>query len=968
MLQWLHAFLTKGPHGLKLTILFIHTSEHDRETLESHPSVHAPNGAPTVSAATWEDGQWTAAMDGLGDTSEGGSPDDVHAWLPKLLSHLDHSWIVGVPRDVARTWLNEVCDAEGYLYPDDSHWLDLRQLEQILFPTVHDSHPGSSLTDAVSGISGDANGALAAWQERVDMLWRKSVALPSLTLQHLAHLGGLLSPAMGAWFGAAAEWRLAEMGTQLPPHLEHAHDIIYTRPKPEEASGRDGKSGDNVQAADAEDLSVDADGADDLTTASMRLLSEDGPLTRVLDGFEVRPGQAQMVQAVADALADAHHLMVEAGTGTGKSLGYLIPSALFAQTHQTRVVVSTHTISLQDQIALRDFPTLRSVLQTPIELAVFKGRTHYVCLRKLRQEALAADMTWRADDVEAAMRMMVWLTETGEGSREELNLEGIRNDLWPRVQSETETCINKRCPFFRPCYYFRARSRAHQAQLVVTNHSLVLSDLKAEHRVLPKYDHLILDEAHHLEEQATKQLGEEVHQLQCALHLQRLYRDNGRHGQVGELLSKLSGIDVESRRALPALERLADSLPEIRRLMDSTFIALGELVPNGESMVRVTEELMDVPGWQAYATLCEELARQIQQLDVECANLSDIAGRETDTEMAGRLLDTVGLLQDLQAKLTVLCSATAPSEHWVVWVEVHRLNERTFVSLHRAPVNVARLLQERLFGEKRSVVLTSATLSDGGSFDFTKHRLGLTQAAQSGRLATLTVASPFRYRDQALLCVPTDVPELAKLSPSEAAVWLSESLYQYAVVSEGRMLVLFTSHAMLRATAETIREPLSRRGLQLFAQGVDGSRSFVLEAFRKFPKSVLFGAQSFWEGIDLPGDQLTTLVIIRLPFAPPTHPVTVARHERLMAEGRSPFFSDSLPEAIVRFRQGFGRLIRTVRDKGVVVVMDKRIVTSRYGHRFLQSVPDVGRCIGPERQVVQRMRTFLQTEATVTST
>ncbi len=336
-----------------------------------------------------------------------------------------------------------------------------------------------------------------------------------------------------------------------------------------------------------------------------------------------------MVEAVAEALEGDIHLLAEAGTGTGKSLAYLIPAALYAIHNDTRVVVSTHTISLQDQIAKRDFPLLRQVIQHPLSLSVFKGRTHYVCMRKLLQEVKSVGFASSQDEIEAYMKLLVWLTETEEGNREELRLQGKLTNVWPRVQSETETCINKRCPFFKPCYYFRARGRAYEADVIVTNHSLILSDVKANHRVLPRYDKLILDEAHHLEEEATKHLGDDVHQLQCSALIGRLSRDNGKHGVIPELLTRLQGSDAVSVKAVPALEHVVDTLRELRGVVETTFATFCEWLPPGENVFRITRAVENTPTWNKYLELVDELQELLKEIESQSGH--DFRHRGTGT-------------------------------------------------------------------------------------------------------------------------------------------------------------------------------------------------------------------------------------------------------------------------------------------------------------------------------------------------
>lgn len=867
--------------------------------------------------------------------------------LPRILAFISGMSLAGHHVAFDIEFLQAACEAYGYNFPASVDALDTRQLGRILLPLLQEFR----LADLAAACSVPVNSvhrALADAQTTADVLTKlRSLAhnLPYVTLQTLEQLAGTMSPSLANWFNESSATRFTRHGTSLPPAMESIQQLVFSSRQP---------------VAPMTDPARELDGAiDDIKATSATLLSEGSPIGAALPGFQVRAGQRQMVEAVADAFLGAQHLIAEAGTGTGKSLAYLVPAALFALQSEERVVIATHTIALQDQIRDRDFSTLRSVIPAPLSLAVFKGRTHYVCMRKLWQELRTVGIGTPMDEVVAYMALVTWLTTTPEGNREELSHGGRLSEVWPRVQSETETCINKRCPFFKQCYYFRARQAAFDANVVVTNHSLILADLKADHRVLPKYDKLVLDEAHHLEEEATRHLGAEVHLAHCMALFGRLTRDAGRHGVLAELTARLTAASGTVNSAQKTLEHLGEILPTMRSTTESAFQALAQLIPSGQNEFRLTSASESASAWQRYLQMADVLSAHLTNLGDLQAALQDAAEMESDEELSGRLFDAHGFVYELLSNVATLVDAGDISDDYVQWIERSSVSERGHLSFHRVPIDVGKILAETLFENKSSVVLTSATLSVDGKFDYLMSRLGLTDAQANGRVASMMVPSPFDFPRQALVCVPTDVPELAKLDAAEAAAWISDSLFQLAKASEGRLLALFTSHALLRATAAILRQPLRKAGLALLAQGIDGSRTRLLEAFRAHPNAVLFGAQSFWEGIDLPGDQLTTLVIVRLPFSPPTHPVTAARHELLERQGKSAFWAASLPEAVVRFRQGFGRLIRTIHDRGVVVVYDKRIVTTKYGSTFIKSLPGVRPYIAPEADVIRRVRQFL---------
>lgn len=943
--------------------------------IETHQNEHMEVGLSVV-AKSWHRGQvgLSHKIEFNPDSHEGNkgaesvapnpSPTD---WVP-LLRLADGCFAAGPATVEDIQAISMQCEEDGYHLPLQDGRLEVSVLEQIL-TSYDDSY--TKAHDDTHMESSSAMSSIDAVSNRLTELFNRACELPYVTLQHLTALAGTLTPALAEFFAEAADVRFTLHGQSLPDKVEVVHQLAFTRPLREEGATK------SPDESDAGALTSPERGAEPATpspptslahapSVNPRNLLQDGsPLEQRLPGFQVRPGQLQMVEAVSDALQNAHHLMVEAGTGTGKSLAYLIPAVLHAKENDERVIVSTHTIALQDQIANRDFPLLQNALGESVSLTVFKGRTHYVCMRKLHQEVQTVSLVTLEDETIAYMRLLVWLTETEQGGREELPGQGAMQMIWPRIQSETETCIHKRCPFFRPCYYFRARAKAYEADVVVTNHSLVFTDLKTDHRVLPRYSRLVFDEAHHIEEEATKHLGEEVHRFGLLGLFGRISRDGGRHGVIGDLLAKLAGSVTTSVRIVPILEKISEELNALRSLCEQSFNGLAGLVPSGQSDLRIRQELKDTRDFQAMMHLCDEIDERLTKIRTLTDDVNERAEQETDEELAGRMLDAAGYLQELAFRAGILASLGNAPENWVEWIEVSGPVDRRQVSLRRAPIDVSGILRDRLFEPKESVILTSATLSVGGDFTHLARRLGLrlerstNKEEESFSVQELTVPSPFDYNNQALLCVPNDIPDLSKMKAEEAAVWLSDSIYQLARISNGRLLALFTSHAMLRATANYIRDALQKEDIRVLAQGIDGNRTQLLRMFQDHPKSVLLGAQSFWEGIDLPGDQLTTLVIVRLPFAPPTHPVTEARSERMERAGLSSFWHQSLPDAIVRFRQGFGRLVRTVNDKGVVVVFDKRIITSKYGTQFRNSVEGLQTYVGTEREVLRKVKTFL---------
>ncbi|EPZ45672.1 helicase C-terminal domain-containing protein [Alicyclobacillus acidoterrestris] len=864
--------------------------------------------------------------------------------LPRLLQFIGDDTLVAHNLQFDQPFLQHHVDKLGYtlIQPDG---LCTFTLSRVLFPTLS-SHRLTTVAEHLGIVPESAHRALSDAMTTAKVflqLTEQVLALPYLLVQQLAQLSGLYSQRTSDWLTELSLHVMAQKADTIPDDCEVRDGLLYTAPPPRSDDEKSKPSTWPVK---------------DVIQEALALLSANGPLSEFLPGYEPREGQLQMAAKVGEALTAHKHAVIEAGTGTGKSMAYLIPAALYAKTTGERVVVSTHTMALQDQIEERDFPTLLRLFGGELSLAVQKGRKNYVCLRKVRNEAGTLSALASPEDIQGVMALLVWLSRTSEGVREELSSKSVGLGLWGRVQSETETCINKRCPFFRPCYFFRAKTRAQAAEIVVTNHSLLLSDLKTDHRVLPKYEALVIDEAHHLEEQATKHLGNEVHAAQIAALGHRLSRDQGRNGIIRDLLTRF-----ETSQSLPfameeKLKRAQEWIAEVAQSADVAFAVLGNMVPAGKNELRLTDDIFKHPSFIQFSEQMASLRAPIHALRELVKGLQEWAKTAATDDEAGRILDAAGYLDQWLQGVELLEEMTVPSVERVTWIE-RRGYGRPRYSVHTAPIDVSATLRTLLFDPLPATILTSATLSVRGRFDYTINQLGLRDTLDEQRLITGIVPSPFDYPSQARLFVPNDVPELAKMSSEEAATWLTDSLYHLAVASGGRLLALFTSHQMLRETAKHLRAPLAAKEIAVFAQDVDGSRTAMLEAFRNNPRSVLLGAQSFWEGIDLPGDQLTTLVIIRLPFAPPSHPVTEARHERLTNSGQSPFWVASLPEAVVRFRQGFGRLIRTRQDKGVVVVYDKRIITSKYGATFIQSLSGVRPRVAPEQDVLRQIRSFL---------
>lgn len=691
-----------------------------------------------------------------------------------------------------------------------------------------------------------------------------------------------------------------------------------------------------------------------------RILGPGGALAQALDSYEHRPGQIRMMQAVAEALNNGEHLIVEAGTGTGKSIAYLLPSLCFALENSVPVVVSTNTINLQEQLVGKDIPDLVRALgecrEPPVgdlRVVQLKGRSNYLCLKRF--EALQAAGELSIDEAKLLARITVWLPSTQTGDRAELNLSPNEAAVWSRLCAQFGDRLERRCPHYQrgTCFLYRARRAAEKAHLVVVNHAMLLSDLAAEAKIIPPHRHLVIDEAHHLESEATKQLGAEVTQRDLLGFLGR-FRPETDAGRRAGLLGWVDACFRGSIVPLPRQRRvrqLAESLgtqvdiaqsrasyflQRVRDFVEAHSAERGEY----DSTLLLTAEKRAQPAWSRIEIAWEELSSALQDIADALDALYSAFDELSDARVARYeylLLELSSLFSegnDLRRLITALVSQPEPAS--VYWLT---LDGRTnAVGLYAAPLRVAGALRVLLFSTRDCVVLTGATLSTEGTFEYLKARLGLEGVSE------LLLGAPFDYLNSALVYLPQDIPDPRNAGYQQA---LERTLIDVCSKSRGRTLVLFTSYAAVKATQSAVQSALEQEGILVLAQGVDGSPKQLLAAFKANPQTVLLGTASFWEGIDVVGDALSVLVIAKLPFNVPTEPVFAARSQLL----DDPFNEYAVPQAAIRFRQGFGRLIRSKNDRGVVVIFDKRIQTKRYGPAFLDSIPVCTVVRGPSREL-----------------
>jgi ATP-dependent DNA helicase DinG len=644
------------------------------------------------------------------------------------------------------------------------------------------------------------------------------------------------------------------------------------------------------------------------------ILGPTGTISRRLPSYEHRSEQLEMARAVADAIERPGHLVVEAGTGVGKSFAYLVPAILAAVHKKNKVVVSTHTIALQEQLLNKDIPFLQSVMGEEFTAVLVKGRSNYISLRRLNVAIQRQDLLFqRTEESDQLATVRMWSTRTSDGSRSDLNFRPFPS-VWEAVQSEDGNCLGRECPNHKECFFYRARRRVQHANILIVNHALLATDLalrdSGDFGILPKYDVAILDEAHTFESVAGQHLGLQVSSLGVDLRLSRLYNERSRKGLLG--FKKLDAAINQLKRTRDAADDFFGRLEDWHHRQPANFngrvrspLSVPEVLP--EELRRLALSIHE--GAQKFEQPEERI--ELDAADMRCRALAD----EISTWLRQAESDNV------------------------YWIEVEH-KSRTRIKLASAPLDVGPKLRSVLFGRVPTCVLTSATMCVGSppKFDFIKSRLGLTCTE------TLVLGSPFDYARQVTVHLPKNLPDPADQADSfeRGAI---RAIAHYLEQSQGKAFVLFTSYKMLDAAARALTPWLARRNIALYAQSDGMPRSKMVEAFKADVNSVIFGADTFWQGVDVPGEALSNVIITRLPFSVPSHPLLEARLEDIRRRGGSPFVEYQVPEAVIKLKQGFGRLIRTKTDRGIVVILDPRVLTKPYGHTFLNSLPECPRIV-----------------------
>ena len=704
------------------------------------------------------------------------------------------------------------------------------------------------------------------------------------------------------------------------------------------------------------------------------VLAPEGVLAERFDSYEDRPGQRDMLRTVVDRFNEGGVAIVEAGTGTGKSLAYLLPAARWAQENGERTVLSTNTINLQEQLAGKDLPLVRS-LTGEVRWALVKGRGNYVSIRRALLAAEAQTSLFDDDRSEQMRALLEWIGTTDDGSLSDLPFTP-ESETWEEVRSDPDICMRSRCPHFQQCFYQQSRRRAASAQLLVVNHHLLFTDLAVRNAtlnftqsaVLPAYNRVILDEAHNIEDAATSHLGVEVTRRSLYRMFSRLDRGGGK-GILTALHEALSGSCSSQELRERSENRVRPATSRARAEVEGLVEAIESFIPPGGGSVRLGPSGIGEPAQRD--DVRERLAGTLASLGALEREVAELRARiELDEEISealeGRVLDLRSVERRLAASTHGLRLVLAPGDEadtYVRWLETRSRGKRANVVMAAAPIDLGGLLLDALFTKAETTILTSATLSTRKSFDFLRARLGLdaqhlNRTDNPPEIIERILVSPFDFQRQVIFCVPTDLAG-AEGGAQAFQVATADVTRELAAMSDGGLFALFTSHAALRQVAELLRDHVSAERWPLFVQGED-DRHRLLGRFVEHGRGILLGTTSFWEGVDVPGDPLRGLIIQKLPFRVPTEPITAARMEAVERAGGDPFQQYMLPHAALRLKQGFGRLIRSRADRGAVLLLDDRIVAKRYGSYLRDSLPDAPFIKGAWSDVRRRLAAFYE--------
>ena len=635
------------------------------------------------------------------------------------------------------------------------------------------------------------------------------------------------------------------------------------------------------------------------------MLGRDGTIAQQYEKFEVRDEQIEMARAVQKCFNAGTKLGVEAGTGVGKSFAYLVPAIDQAIRRNGRVVIATYTINLQEQLINKDVPFLATMLPGNFTVCLAKGRSNYLCLRRLR---FAVKKQRNLFDAEASSlgRIVEWADKTGDGSLSDIRFT-VEPAVWEAVRSEHGNCRGRKCASYGACFYWNARRSLESADIIIANHALLFSDLILKEEgasLLPDYKFVVIDEAHNIEQAAEDHFGIDISNSTFTYLLNNLYNPRKQKGL-------LSGAGAETAIGL------------VRECSEAAGVFFDEVQDWYERTYK------DTNGRTTVGFVKDNLSEVLRRMRLA---ISKVALACEDSDEKHELSAAVSRCKGLESELE--CFMGQSNTGNVYWVEVEKTRRLT-VRLKSAPLNAGADIKRGLFDEYEAVVVTSATLStsnenEEGGFEFFSSRVGLEDAEY------LKLGSPFDYSKNVTIHIEPDLPEPNTKDFTSLA---ADKIKKYITKTHGKAFVLFTSYAMLNSVAGLLEDWFEERHITLLKQGASNMRSRLLEEFKSDTDSVLFGTDSFWQGVDVPGEALSNVIIVRLPFAVPSHPLLQGRMEQIRSQGGNAFFDYQLPQAIIKFKQGFGRLIRSHTDKGIIVILDSRIVNKPYGRQFIEAIP-----------------------------
>ena len=695
------------------------------------------------------------------------------------------------------------------------------------------------------------------------------------------------------------------------------------------------------------------------------IFSQDGLLSRSLKNFEERSGQQEMAQKIIEAYEQDLIALIEAGTGTGKSLAYLVPAVIWALKHQEKTVITTHTIALQEQLMHKDIPFLLKAMDVEIKACLVKGMSNYLCLRKLK-ELQDQPLLFSSEETKEVQGIERWAEKTTEGSRSDIPFP-VSPATWEKVGAEGESCNHVHCPHYKQCFFFKARKEAAEAQLLIVNHHLLLTDIEKRRRnpgqdsILPLYHRLIIDEAHNLEDIALDSFAQKLDRIAFLRLLARIHSDN--HPERSRLTLLKQGLASLPTIKPTLLQKLEVEIPALKRIcqheLEESFALISQFcTPEKEKQKRITEELSEHIFWKqtivpALLSLSEQIKRLSLSLNAVSSDLEEFKGGPLYEKLNPHLLEVQAIGVRLEQTSNFLAAFTQdePKEMRVRWIEWNGAN----VCLVDAALDISGFLDEHLFSKLRTSILCSATMATARSFQFLKNRLGL--ANQEKKIKEEIFDSPFNYAERSLFLVPTDLP---LPSSREFLSECTNAISEIIEISKGSVFLLFTSYDMLQSCFRTLAANAALTQKYPFLKQGDLPRHLLLDQFKKRIGSVLFATDSFWEGVDVPGEALRCVVITKLPFAVPTDPLYEAYAESLEKQGLNPFSDYSVPQAVIKFKQGFGRLIRKNDDRGCIVCLDHRIIKKGYGKQFLQSLPPCRTSFASKAAVFAEMRQFYE--------